>query len=63
MLDVKTVHEIALWPSYKAAVKLLNTVYFPDNLNSPLAEEPRDLLPTNGEFPPERVQYTTFVDG
>ena len=60
-LDVTTVRELALYPPYKAALFLLNTVYFPENLAQPLPEQPRDLLPTNGEHPTERVQYTTLI--
>lgn len=59
-LDVKTVRDLAIWPLYKAALQLLNTVYFPDNLVS-TNEEPRDLLPTNGDYPTDRVQYTTLI--
>jgi hypothetical protein len=62
-LDVQTVRDLALYPPYRAAVRLLNAVYFPENASDFDPERPADLLPKSGEFPTERVQYTTlFMD-
>lgn len=60
-LDVQTVRDLALYPPYRAALSLLNTVYFPENSPAFDPERPADLLPKTGEYPTERVQYTTLL--
>lgn len=60
-LDVQTVLDLANYPPYRAALKLLNSVYFPENSISYDPEQPIDLLPKSGEYPTERVQYTTLL--
>lgn len=60
-LDVQTVRDLAFYPPYRAAVRLLNAVYFPENQEGFDPERPADLLPKSGEYPTERVQYTTLL--
>ncbi|BBH18671.1 hypothetical protein Back11_00160 [Paenibacillus baekrokdamisoli] len=61
LLDVQTVRDLALYPPYRAAVRMLNAVYFPENVPNFDPERPADLLPKSGEYPTERVQYTTLL--
>ena len=60
-LDAATVRDLALYPPYRAARKLLRHSIFPetDPLYDP--ERPADLVPTSGEYPTERVQYQTVL--
>lgn len=60
-LDVQTVRDLAFYPPYRVAVRLLNAVYFPENQENFDPERPADLLPKSGEYPTERVQYTTLL--
>lgn len=63
-LGVGTVQELARLPAYRAAKAILASVFFPESLASYDAEAPADLLPRNGDFPTERVTYTTqLFDG
>lgn len=43
------------------ATELLTTLYFPENTADFDPERPTDLLPRTGEYPTERVQYTTLL--
>ena len=61
ILDVQTVRDLALYPPYRAAVQILDAVYFPENAAGFDPERPADLLPKTGEYPTERVQYTTLL--
>lgn len=60
-LDVQTVRDLAFYPPYRAALRLLNAIYFPENEEGFDPERPADLLPKSGEYPTERVQYTTLL--
>lgn len=60
-LDVDTVRDLALYPGFHAALKILTVVYFPENEAAFDPESPPDLMPKTGEYPTERVQYTTLV--
>ena len=60
-LDVKTVRDLALWPPYLAARDVLTQAFFPELLEGADLEAPADLLPRSGEYPTERIQYTTLV--
>ncbi len=60
-LDVQTVRDLAFYPPYRVAVRFLNAVYFPENQEDFDPERPADLLPKSGEYPTERVQYTTLL--
>jgi hypothetical protein len=61
LLDVQTVRDLALYPPYRAALKMLIALYFPENVPDYDPERPSDLLPKTGEYPTERVQYTTLL--
>ena len=50
-LDVETVRDLAFYPPYRAAVRLMNAVYFPDNVAGIDLEQPRDLLPADRRVP------------
>jgi hypothetical protein len=60
-LDVQTVRDLALYPPYRAAVRILTAAYFPENVSGFDPEQPADLLPKTGEYPTERVQYSTLL--
>jgi hypothetical protein len=60
-LDVATVRDLALYPPYRTALALLTAVYFPENVTGFDPERPADLVPKTGEYPTERVQYTTLL--
>ena len=60
-LSIDAVRELALYPPYRAATKIPNFAYFPDNEPDFNAEQPADLLPKSGEYPTEKVQYTSLV--
>lgn len=61
VLDVQTVRDLALYPPYRAALRMLTALYFPENVPDFDPERPADLLPKTGEYPTERVQYTTLL--
>ena len=53
---------MAVWPPYRTARELLDRVYYPLPLPSALdAGTPQDLLPANGQYPTERVQYEVLL--
>lgn len=56
-----TVRDLALWPPYVAAKAIFNAVFFPDALPGSDPDAPADLLPKSGEYPTERVFYSTLV--
>ncbi|MFD4433720.1 hypothetical protein [Nocardia sp. NPDC058497] len=60
-LDVTTVRDLAFYPPYISARRLMNAVYFPESITEFDPELPSDLLPKTGEFPTERVQYSTLL--
>lgn len=60
-LDAQTVRDPALYPPFRAAHELLDTLYFPENAPDFDPERPPDLVPRTGEYPTERVQYTTLL--
>jgi hypothetical protein len=59
--DVDTIRDLALYPPYRAAVKILTEIYFPENAPGFDPDQPPDLLPKTGEYPTERVQYSTLL--
>lgn len=61
VLGVSTVRDLAVWPPFVSARSILDKVFFPERLMGFDAESPSDLIPKSGEFPTERVQYTTLV--
>ncbi|MCM4161762.1 M23 family metallopeptidase [Antarcticibacterium flavum] len=60
-LNVETVRDLAIFPPFTAAVKILNSVYFPESQVGFDPEAPTDLIPKTGEYPTERVQFTTLL--
>ena len=63
-LDLVSIRDLAAWPAYRAARELLDRVYNP----APSFEvgeldpgTPLDLLPANGQYPTERVQYEVLL--
>jgi hypothetical protein len=61
-LDVATIHDLAVWPPYRTARELVDRVYNP--LPPPGLRDqgtPQDLLPANGQYPTERVQYEVLL--
>lgn len=62
MLGIDTVRDMALWPPYLAAKQLLNMVLnAPGQQSVSDPEAPADLIPKSGEYPTERVFYSTLV--
>ncbi len=60
-LDVKTVRDLALWPQRLSALAILRVAFFPDTIEGADLDAPADLLPKAGEYPTERVFYSTLV--
>jgi hypothetical protein len=60
-LDVLWIRELACYPPYRAAVEIADAVFFPANSYADDPERPADLLPRTGEYPTERVRYTTLL--
>ena len=60
-LNVANVRDLSLYPGYRDARALLNAVFFPENDAGFDPEAPPDLLPRSGEYPTERVQYTSLL--
>ncbi|MGQ4619865.1 hypothetical protein [Nocardia sp. R7R-8] len=60
-LNVETVRDLALWPSYLAARDIYMRVLTPEDAPDADPDAPADLLPTSGDFPTERVFYSTLV--
>ncbi|GLA74444.1 hypothetical protein AtubIFM55763_005688 [Aspergillus tubingensis] len=62
-LDVRTVRDLALYPPYLAALRILKYLYFPETDEGFDPERPADLIPKSGEYPIEKVQYSTLHIG
>lgn len=60
-LNIANVRDLSLYPAYRDARELLDTVFFPENDSNFDPEAPADLLPRSGEYPTERVQYTSLL--
>src|SRR5262249_40137591 len=61
-LDAAPIHDMAVWPPYRTARELLDRVYNPLPPPGALdAGTPPDLLPANGQYPTERVQYEVLL--
>lgn len=60
-LDVVTVRDLAVYPPYRAASRILQVAFFPEQQATFDPEAPSDLVPRSGEYPTERVQYSTLV--
>jgi hypothetical protein len=62
-LDTATVRDLSLYPPYRAAVRIMTFLYFPATLPTSDPEAPADLIPRSGEYPIEKVQYSTLLMG
>jgi hypothetical protein len=62
-LNTQTVYDLAFSPPYRAALKILQIVYFPQSGVTSDPEYPDDLVPKTGEYPTEKVQYSTLHMG
>ncbi|MEL6195652.1 MAG: N-acetylmuramoyl-L-alanine amidase [Myxococcota bacterium] len=60
-LDVETIGDLASYEPHRAAAALLELAFFPDNVVGDDDERPADLVPRSGEYPTERVQYSTLL--
>jgi hypothetical protein len=60
-LGVSTVRDLSLYPGYRDARRILDAIFFPENDSRFDPEAPADLLPRSGEYPTERVQYTSLL--
>lgn len=60
-LNVVTVRDLALWPPYLIAKDLLQHAFFPEAVPGSDLDAPSDLLPKSGEYPTERILYSTLV--
>ncbi|WP_437550829.1 hypothetical protein WME97_07945 [Sorangium sp. So ce367] len=60
-LDVVTVRDLSLWPPYRAARAIFDAVYNPEGVPGFDPSAPDDLIPKTGEYPTDRVFYTTIV--
>lgn len=61
VLGVNSIRELALFPPFRAARAILDRVFFPENDLGFDPEAPSDLIPKTGEYPTERVQYSTLI--
>lgn len=60
-LNVETVRDLALWPPYLVAKDVFQQAFFPESVPGADMNAPTDLLPKSGEYPTERVLYSTLV--
>lgn len=60
-IDIASIHELAAWPPYCIARDLLNRAYNPLATDVLDQEAPADLIPANGRYPTERVQYEVLL--
>ncbi len=61
-MDIASIREFAAWPPYRTARELLDRVYNPLSIAGALdGEAPADLVPSNGQYPTERVQYEVLL--
>lgn len=59
-IDIGTIRDLAVWPPYRTARQFLDRVYNPLSLALD-GEAPADLVPANGQYPTERVQYEVLL--
>jgi len=60
-LHVQTIRDLAFWPPYVAAVAIVQQVLLPENAPGFDPEAPADLIPTSGDYPTEKVFYSSVV--
>lgn len=61
VLGIDTVRDMALWPPYLEAKRIMNLVLNPALQLKSDSEAPSDLIPISGEYPTERVYYSTLL--
>jgi hypothetical protein len=59
LLDVQTIRELASWPPYRAARRIVGETM--GSSAEPEDEQSEELRPRMGEYPTERVYYSTLV--
>lgn len=60
-MGVKSVRDLAQWPPYLAAVKLLASAFDPEKAAGYDRDEPPDLVARTGDVAAHRVRYTSTV--
>lgn len=60
-LGVNTIRELALWNPYLMAKVLVDLSLNPEGLTAFDAQSPADLIPKTGEFPTDKVYYSSVV--
>lgn len=60
-IDTETIRDLALWPPYLNARKVMAYITGEVKTSVNDGETPADLLPTNGQYPTERMQYNTLI--
>ena len=64
-LEIKTIRDLALWPPFQNARQIMLATFDPSRLskNGSDPEAPADLIPATGNYPTERVYYSSvFLD-
>ncbi|MCC7123222.1 MAG: hypothetical protein IT178_00120 [Acidobacteria bacterium] len=59
-LAVSTIRDLALWPPFQAARRILTRVLNPAGDPVADAEAPAELVPTANQFPTERITYQAY---
>ncbi len=60
-LDIQTIRDLSLWPPYHAARTILSSAFGRDSIPTSDLESPPDLIPENGQYPTEKVQYEVLL--
>ena len=60
-LHVNTIRDLAFWPPYRNATALMIAALTPEDAPWFDIEAPADLLPKSGDFPTEKVSFTSIV--
>lgn len=60
-LNITTIRELARWAPFLEARKILEKAYGMETPRSYDPEAPEDLIPANGRYPTERVQYEVLL--
>ncbi|SEO17986.1 hypothetical protein SAMN05216404_11320 [Nitrosospira multiformis] len=60
-MAIQSIRDLALWPPYLAAVRVVNAEYGLGMDSNADPETPQDLVPRTGEYPVEIVRYNSVV--
>lgn len=60
-MTITSVRDLAQWPPYLAAVKLVTEAFAPERTADYDRERPRELIPRAGDLAAHRVRYTSTV--